>query len=84
MSEAGKRSWNAKLVVGAIFLVTSAIVFIGSFQRARLGLHPTDIYTYRNGFAFLAAGAVLIVWGIVRRKMSSHPHRDGDGDAARD
>ena len=68
MSEGGKRFWNAKIVIGTIFLVTSALIFAVSFQRERLGLQPTEIYSYRNALAFLAAGALLICWRLVRRQ----------------
>jgi len=66
MSEGGKRLWNAKIVIGTIFLITSALIFAVSFRRERLGFGPTDIYTYRNALAFLAAGALLICWRLVR------------------
>jgi len=68
MSEGGKRFWNAKIVIGTIFLITSALVLAGSFHRERLGFQPTEFYTYRNAIAFLAAGVLLICWGFVRRQ----------------
>jgi len=61
-------AWNLKTVIGTVLLVTSIVVFVGSFERVRAGLHPTNIYTLQNGIVFLIAGSTLVVWGSVKRK----------------
>ncbi len=68
MSEERKqaRRWTLTTVIGAIFVVTSALIFLGVYTGD--GHRNTDFYTPKFGIGFLIVGAAMICRGMLTNR----------------